>query len=168
MPMATNEELRQNERAEKKTKIKRVIIGAFVGISLTAISAVGISEAWDKQVELDEERDKAIKSQYLPPEVIDPGLDKEFEIERERGGSPELVEVMKEGDIVEVRTDGYGLRIRSNPGLNTEVIKVADDGTRFEIIELAENKDGYRWVLLKEVDGDTVGYAATNWLDVID
>ncbi len=71
--------------------------------------------------------------------------------------------------VVETGVDG--LNIRAAVGTDTNLVANIKDGIVFQVIELAGEKDGYSWVLVKSEakDGEKeiVGYAATDWFQVL-
>lgn len=72
------------------------------------------------------------------------------------------------GSRVEVvATGGDGLNIRTEAGINSNLVKNVPDGTVFKVIELAGEKDGYYWILVKSESDESIGYVATDWLQVL-
>ncbi len=70
-----------------------------------------------------------------------------------------------------IETGGIGLNIRSEAGVDAQLVATAQDGDVFKVVSLAGEKDGYSWVLVKqEVDDgerEIVGYAASDWFQVL-
>lgn len=71
-----------------------------------------------------------------------------------------------------VETGNNGLNIRTEAGINSNLVANVQDGKVFTVIELAGEKDGYSWVLVKleaeEGEKEIIGYAATDWLQVLE
>jgi hypothetical protein len=68
------------------------------------------------------------------------------------------------GGFVEVRGTGtLGVRLRTGPGLNYTTSKVADEATRFKVLEGPQQADEFDWWRLQTQDG-TVGWAAATYL----
>lgn len=73
------------------------------------------------------------------------------------------------GSYVQVAgTDGQGLRIRSNPGLQGEFLFLALDSEMFIIQDGPVELDGYSWWLLTApYDEQRAGWAASSFLEYI-
>ncbi len=73
------------------------------------------------------------------------------------------------GSYVQVaQTDGQGLRIRANPGLQGEFLFLALDSEMFIVQEGPVELDGYTWWLLTApYDEQRVGWAASSFLEYI-
>jgi hypothetical protein len=162
----------------KFVRVKRILYAALVGISLTAcqndlsaqerreMETLGdtspiVQQAYDTSLRMDAQNNPGDMSATIP------GLaDHEtFEI-------PATDQTIRPGSRVQVvETGGYGLNIRSETGTNSTLVTNAADGTVFKVIELAGEKDGYHWVLVKseaqEGQNEIVGYAVTDWFQVL-
>ncbi len=70
------------------------------------------------------------------------------------------------GDNVIVKgTEGTGLRLRQEPGLNGKFVYLGEDGEAFLIIDGPDAIDGYIWWKIKKVDGaDIQGWAVEDYL----
>lgn len=73
------------------------------------------------------------------------------------------------GDYVEiVGTQGDGLRLRSQPGLEGEIVFVAYEGEIFKVDDGPQDASGYHWWYLVAPYDDTVrGWAVDNYLKVV-
>jgi len=85
---------------------------------------------------------------------------------------PAADQIIRPGSRVEVvETGGYGLNIRAESSVNSNLVTNAADGTVFKVMELAGENDGYHWVLVKseakEGEQEIVGYAVTDWFQVL-
>jgi hypothetical protein len=68
------------------------------------------------------------------------------------------------GGFVEVQGTGtLGVRLRSGPGLNYTTNRVAEEGTRFKVLEGPQSVDDFEWWRLETKDG-TIGWAAATYL----
>jgi hypothetical protein len=68
------------------------------------------------------------------------------------------------GAFVEVKGTGtLGVRLRTGPGLNYTTDKVADEGTRFKVLEGPRQADEFDWWRLQTKDG-AIGWAAGTYL----
>ncbi len=72
------------------------------------------------------------------------------------------------GGYAEVQGTGtLGVRLRTGPGLNYTTNKVADEGTRFKVLEGPQQADEFQWWRLQTQDG-TIGWAAGTYLRPVD
>jgi len=68
------------------------------------------------------------------------------------------------GGFVEVQGTGtLGVRLRSGPGLNYTTNRVAEEGTRFKVLEGPQAVDDFDWWRLQTKDG-IIGWAAATYL----
>lgn len=66
-------------------------------------------------------------------------------------------------------TEGEGLRLRPNPGLDGEPLFLGFDTEIFQIIEGPEQADGYTWwYLIAPYDETRAGWAAADFLEPIE
>lgn len=73
------------------------------------------------------------------------------------------------GDYVQISgTEGQGLRIRSDPGLNGKQLFLGFDTEVYTIMDGPRDVDGYTWYQLTAINDQTrVGWAASNFLTKI-
>ncbi len=73
------------------------------------------------------------------------------------------------GDYVQISgTSGDGLRLRSNPGINTSVNFIGMDSEVFEIKDGPINQDGYTWWHLQApYDKNRNGWAVDEFLQLV-
>lgn len=70
--------------------------------------------------------------------------------------------------LVEVAgTGAAGLRFRARPGLNSETVKVVEEGARARVLEGPQEVDGIVWWKLQAEDG-TIGWAAGGYLLMVE
>jgi hypothetical protein len=66
-------------------------------------------------------------------------------------------------------TDGTGLRIRSGAGTNTSLRFLGMDSEVFKVVDGPQKADGYTWWMLQApIDQSRSGWAASQYLTVID
>lgn len=73
------------------------------------------------------------------------------------------------GTIVQISgTQGEGLRIRSDPGLNGKQLFMGFDTEAYTVVDGPRELDGYTWYFLSAInDQSRTGWAASNFLTVI-
>ncbi len=73
------------------------------------------------------------------------------------------------GSVVQiVGTDGFGLNIRNQAGLNSDVNFLGLDAEVFEILDGPVEADGFTWwYLVTPVDENRSGWAAANFLSLV-
>jgi hypothetical protein len=65
-------------------------------------------------------------------------------------------------------TEGQGLRIRSDPGLNSKQLFLGFDTEVYTVVDGPREVDGYTWYYLAAINDQTrTGWAASNFLTVI-
>ncbi|KUK84301.1 MAG: hypothetical protein XD98_0015 [Microgenomates bacterium 39_6] len=168
----------KSRKLVKLGKVKRFVYAALVGISLTACQN-NLSAQELREMETLGDTSPMVATAYQTYLNNKTQNNQENTIESTRGlNEPEAFEVpavdqtIRPGSRVQVvETGGYGLNIRSEAGTNSNLVTNAADGTVFKVIELAGEKDGYHWVLVKseaqEGQNEIVGYAVTNWFQVL-
>lgn len=74
--------------------------------------------------------------------------------------------IFSEGSLVQVYgTEGDGLRLRSQPGLDTRIEFLGLENEVFEITGGPVDRDGYQWwYLVNPYDASKVGWAVANYL----
>lgn len=82
---------------------------------------------------------------------------------------PPLAGDLSIGDNVQISgTGGDGLRLRSSPGLEGEVLFLGYEGEVFQISDGPEDADGYVWwYLTAPYDEKVQGWAVSNYLTVL-
>jgi len=68
--------------------------------------------------------------------------------------------------IVVTGTGGDGLRIRSAPGQQSEILALAQEGSLWNIIDGPQLLDGYVWWHIDQLDGSLSGWAVQDYMDV--
>ena len=63
-------------------------------------------------------------------------------------------------------TGGDGLRIRNQPGQQSDIMRLASEGSLWQIIEGPHLMDGYIWWHIKEKDSGISGWAVQDYLTV--
>jgi hypothetical protein len=73
------------------------------------------------------------------------------------------------GSYVQISgTEGQGLRIRSDPGLNGKQMFLGFDTEVYTVVDGPRDVDGYTWYSLTAINDQTrTGWAASNFLTVI-
>ncbi len=73
------------------------------------------------------------------------------------------------GQYVQITgTGGDGLRVRTDPGLNSQVIFIALESEVFQVEDGPQEADGYTWwYLVAPVDSAHHGWAVSNYLQVV-
>jgi hypothetical protein len=179
-PSNSQKEIRQGakEKVKKPHKLKKwhkYVSAAFLGFTLASCAIV--------------ENDKAL----VDPAERDPNpiVQKNYQLwQQEQRGDTEndnVLDLTQRHEPFEIPADdqrifpdsrvrvtqtaGYGLNIRTDAGIDNDIVANVADGTVFKVIELAGEKDNYNWVLLKseaqEGEREIVGYAVTDWLQVL-
>lgn len=166
-------------KSAKFVRVKRILYAALIGISLTAcqndlsaqerreMETLGdtspmVQQAYDTYLRQNAQNNSGVMSETVQGWTAD---HETFEV-------PATDQTIRPGSRVQVfETGGYGLNIRSETGTNSTLVTNAADGTVFKVIELAGEKDGYHWVLVKseaqEGQNEIVGYAVTDWFQVL-
>lgn len=82
---------------------------------------------------------------------------------------PHLAGDLSIGDNVQISgTGGDGLRLRSSPGLQGEVLFLGYEGEVFQISDGPEDSDGYIWwYLIAPYDEKVQGWAVSNYLIIL-
>jgi hypothetical protein len=77
--------------------------------------------------------------------------------------------VIAKGALVQISgTGGDGLRVRSEPGLQGEVLFVALEAEVFQVVDGPRQGDGFTWWYLAALyDNSLSGWAVANFLEVI-
>ena len=60
-------------------------------------------------------------------------------------------------------TNGFGVNVRSEPGLEYEMFAQLSDGSRVELTGEAQSADGFTWQRVRLEDG-RLGWIANNFL----
>lgn len=83
---------------------------------------------------------------------------------------PETDGSLSPGRLVEVfGTEGDGLRLRDNTGLDSKIVFLAVESEVFELREGPVDKDGYEWwFLVNPYNLDQTGWAVSTYLRAID
>jgi len=83
---------------------------------------------------------------------------------------PEVDGSLSQGKLVEVYgTEGDGLRLRDNTGLNSKIVFLAVESEVFELREGPVEKDGYEWwFLVNPYNLEKTGWAVSIYLRTID
>jgi hypothetical protein len=174
-------QLRKKEktrRPSKYSRLKQIFIAAFVGFGLAACQRE-LSAAERREIETLGDTSPMVQQGYdtysrqraennygsMSETVQGIGDHEAFEV-------PATDQTIRPGSRVQVlETGGYGLNIRSEAGINSDLVTNVPDGTVFKVIELIGEKDGYHWVLVKsevqEGQREIVGYAVTDWFQVL-
>ncbi len=99
-----------------------------------------------------------------PPETAEPANTSTPTLSPEARGSLSL------GGLVEVYgTEGDGLRMRDNVGLDSRIVFVAVESEVFELRDGPVQKDGYEWwFLVNPYNLDKTGWAVSTYLQPID
>lgn len=168
----------KSRKLVKLGKVKRFVYAALVGISLTACQN-NLSAQELREMETLGDTSPMVATAYQTYLNNQTQNNQENTIESTQGlNEPEAFEVpavdqtIRPGSRVQVvETGGDGLNIRREAGINSDVVTNVADGTIFQVIELAGEKDGYHWVLIKsetqEGQKEIVGYAAIDWFQVL-
>ena len=84
--------------------------------------------------------------------------------------SPEASGLLTLGRLVEVHgTEGDGLRMRDNVGLDSKIVFIAVESEVFELRDGPVQKDGYEWwFLVNPYNLDKTGWAVSTYLRPID
>lgn len=65
-------------------------------------------------------------------------------------------------------TEGHGLNLHQNPGVDSPVVTVAMDNEVFEVVEGPQTVDDYVWWYLRSsYDSNRAGWAASNYLTIM-
>ena len=65
-------------------------------------------------------------------------------------------------------TDGQGLRLRSAPGLASDLLFLGEDSEVFQVKDGPKDSDGYTWwYIVAPYDNTRAGWAASNFLSVV-
>jgi hypothetical protein len=76
--------------------------------------------------------------------------------------------VLAAGMLAEVRgTDGAGLRVRSKPGIQGEILFKRPEGELFQVVDGPYFMDDMAWWLVRALDDGASGWAAGEFLTVI-
>jgi len=70
---------------------------------------------------------------------------------------------MPGGQAIIRGTEEQKLRLRAEPGLTQETLRILDEGTQLKVLEGPETMDGYKWWKVQTEDGQ-IGWVAGNWL----
>lgn len=73
------------------------------------------------------------------------------------------------GDSVQISgTGGDGLRLRSSPGLQGDVLFLGYEGEVFQVVQGPQSSDGYVWwYLIAPYDEKVQGWAVSNYLSIL-
>jgi len=83
--------------------------------------------------------------------------------EGETGGG----EIKKGGYVQVTGTGDAGLRLRSDPGINSSIIFLAKDNETYLVQDGPIEADGYTWWLLSSTDSSKSGWGVSTFLTVI-
>jgi hypothetical protein len=65
-------------------------------------------------------------------------------------------------------TEGHGLNLHQNPGVESSIVTVAMDDEVFEVVEGPQTIDDYVWWYLRSsYDSNRAGWAASNYLTIM-
>ena len=179
MVTSKEESAKKKEKAQRKEKletIRNVIIVALTGSALVYGAATlpnraqqaedlknseaGVLAAQAIANENNQIRVEPEQSQSLTPED---SSDSYFEVKATN-------QTIRPGVLVEVaNTGGDGLNLRSNTGVQAELITTLPEGTKLQVISVAqETTDNYRWAKVQQTaaDGSIIeGYVAFDGVD---
>jgi hypothetical protein len=114
-----------------------------------------IPEEYNQQVSM-------IDTSYLPESGLP---DKNIKIPYPEETHEGDVALFEEGDKVAVKTRS-SLNIRKEP--NGEIVGKAENGDEYYIVDEPELSGGYYWHNLADEDGKVLGWAARNWLIILE
>ena len=78
--------------------------------------------------------------------------------------TPTPVPVIMAGGQAKVKgTEGQQLRLRTEPSVAKDTLRILDEGTTLKVLEGPESADGFKWWKVQTGDG-LVGWVAGNWL----
>lgn len=147
----------------------RVVLGAL-GIAGFLILITLISIGWTKP---DPVRDLGFAPADLtviPAPSSTPDVTPTFTPDPLLVGTPTLApDVIGVGGYVQITgTDGEGLRLRANPGLNGNPVFLGYDEEVFQVRDGPQESDGYVWwYLVAPYDETRAGWAAADFLGAI-
>jgi hypothetical protein len=147
----------------------RVAFGALAIAGLLILITM-ISIGWTKP---DPDRDLGFAPADLtviPAPTSTPNVTPTFTPDPSIFGTPTLApDVIGVGGFVQIAgTDGEGLRLRADPGLNGTPVFLGYDEEVFEVREGPQEADGYTWwYLVAPYDETRAGWAAADFLGAI-
>jgi len=144
-----------------------VILGAiFIGFCLTASALAGL---WlTRHPSLNPAPATAILQIIALPTATDTPLPTSTVEGAEAVPTPLPGEIAIGAFVQVVGTQGSGLRLRSEPGLNGEVLLLASEAEVFRVEQGPVQADGYTWwYLVGPFDETRFGWAVANYLQAI-
>ncbi len=158
------------KRKEQAISLKLGIIGAFSLACLFCI--IGFSAIWlpfsDNAISYPTAVIQVIPAATFtstpPPTQASATLNDEGGPQSSSSEVPIMI-----GDYVEiVGTQGDGLRLRSQPGLDGDIVFVAYEGEIFKVDDGPQDASGYHWwYLIAPYDETVRGWAVDNYLRVV-
>jgi hypothetical protein len=147
----------------------RVVLGAL-GIAGLLIVITLITIGWTKQDSVRELGFAPADLTVIPAPTSTPNVTPSFTPDPLLVGTPTLApDVIGVGGFVQIAgTDGEGLRLRADPGLNGTPIFLGYDEEVFEVRDGPQESDGYVWwYLVAPYDETRAGWAAADFLEAI-
>jgi len=147
----------------------RVILGAL-GIAVILILITLISIGWTKPDPTREFGFAPADLTVIPAPTSTPVVTPTFTPDPLIVGTATLVpgEIGVGGYVQITGTDGEGLRLRADPGLNGTPVFLGYDEEVFEVREGPQEADGYTWwYLVAPYDENRAGWAAADFLGAI-
>ena len=147
----------------------RVVLGAL-GIAGLLIVITLISIGWTKPDSVRELGFAPADLTVIPAPTSTPNVTPSFTPDPLLVGTPTLApDVIGVGGFVQIAgTDGEGLRLRADPGLNGTPIFLGYDEEVFEVRDGPQEADGYVWwYLVAPYDETRAGWAAADFLGAI-
>jgi len=147
----------------------RVVLGAL-GTALTLIIATLALMGWSTPDPVREFGFAPADLTLIPAPSSTPMVTPTFTPDPLIYGTPTLApDVIGVGGYVQITgTDGEGLRLRSDPGLNSTPIFLGYDEEVFQVRDGPQETDGYTWwYLVAPYDETRAGWAAADFLGAI-
>jgi hypothetical protein len=147
----------------------RVLLGAL-GIAVLLILITWISIGWTKPDPAREFGFAPADLTVIPAPTSTPDVTPTFTPDPLIFGTPTLApDTIGVGGYVQITgTDGEGLRLRADPGLNGTPVFLGYDEEVFQVREGPQNLDGYTWwYLVAPYDETRAGWAAADFLGAI-
>lgn len=147
----------------------RVLLGAL-GIAGILLLITWISIGWTKPDPAREFGFAPADLTVIPAPTSTPDVTPTFTPDPLIFGTPTLApDVIGVGGYVQITgTDGEGLRLRADPGLNGTPVFLGYDEEVFQVREGPQNLDGYVWwYLVAPYDETRAGWAAADFLGAI-
>ena len=158
------------QETNSKSRISLIIVLGSVVIGAGLFLLVALLVQWSRPTRTPVEMVTAALTvipapTYTPTQII---IDVEDTLEPEipEGSSDGLLAI---GAYVKVSgTGGVGLRLRSQPGLDADSPFLGVEDEIFIIEEGPQEVDGYTWwYLVAPFEGDRSGWAAANYLEIV-